>query len=751
MAKAAIIRLSDYRQQTEGDDTSKKVDDQIKKSNELTQKSLTTTQMLNMNIVKLAETIKKSNQLGGISDKAKSVQGFMGGRGAIGEKIDAFKDFFTLRGFLDKTGMVERGKGGIIDKTLEKREAKQDYVKTMMKTDPTVNLLGKDKAKEVFKERFEKSNTEIIKIQKNEKEIERMRTMGLTEDQIKRSPEMKKKAELEAGLAKVDPRFRNIITGGKDSKSDSGKKAFESTKASELADAVSTSEEEVENARKMDEQTAYLKEIAENTRPVGPKGKEEEKEKGGLLDKISDFLTKKAFGWVGRLVMSIGRGIMGIGKFVVAGLMKLGPIIGNALMGAARFLLNPATLLKFFTKVLPIAAIIGSIASGLFAGFKEFSESGDIGKALIAGLGGILEFLTFGLIGKEQVQALVDWVSGFVNDYIIEPISEFFAFMGDIFKDYVMEPLKSAFETVFGLVDTYILDPIAEFFKPLTDFVRNLSESVLGWFRDFEIPEIGFEAFGKKIAIGPWYPFRPDQETALDVSGGDTSGAPAQPAGSTAAATPAATTSVVSKSTGPIDLAKDGDTLNKYAMEEAKKFGRDKPSLEDKKAAMTRLRIEKARGTPQVEKVVTPNKKAEAAAAPQVEKASDSRTPLLSKTAIDTAKDGDTLNKYAMEEAKRFGRSTPSVEDKKAAMTRLRSEKAKGTDVEAKGYPQKAGAVDTASKDVARGAPMQNNNQTVVNAPTTNNTKVSNTYVPSPSPRNSDATMNNYLRTRAVG
>jgi hypothetical protein len=701
MAKAAIIRLADYRQKTEGDDTSKKVDEQVKKSNELSQKTLTTQQMLNMNIVKLAETIKKSNQLGGISDKAKAMQGFVGGRGAIGEKIDAFKDFFTLRGFLDKTGIVERGKGGIIDKTLEKREAKQDYVKTMMKTDPSVNLLGKDKAKEVFKERFEKSNKEIIKIQKNEKEIERMRAMGLTDDQIKRSPEMKKKAELEAGLAKVDPRFRNIITGGKDSKGDAGKKVFEAKRSEELADSITTSEEEVENARKMDEQTALLAKIEENTRPAGGKKEEEKEEKGGLLDKISDFLTKRALGWVGRMVMSIGRGIMGIGKFVVSGLMSLGSVIGRGLISAARFLLNPATILKFITKVLPIAAIIGSLASGLFAGFKEFSESGDIGKALIAGLGGILEFLTFGLIGKEQVQALVDWVSGFVNDYIIEPIADFFSFMGDIFKDYVMEPIKSAFDTVFNLVDEYILNPIAEFFKPLTDFVKNLSDSVLGWFKDFEIPAIGFEAFGKQIGIGPWYPFRPDQKAEVQTSGGDTSGAPVPPAGSNAPAA-APNRSVV------YDPANQSDAETKRLASRASPAG-----------------------------------------SPQVEKVPPSESPILSKSAVDVEKDKGVLTKYAMEEAQKFGRKVPNREDRKAAMMRLRSEKSRG--VEAQGYPQKAAAVDSASKDVARGGQAQVSQQTVVNAPTTNNTKVTNTYAPAASPRNPDGTMNNYLRTRAVG
>jgi hypothetical protein len=45
---------------------------------------------------------------------------------------------------------------------------------------------------------------------------------------------------------------------------------------------------------------------------------------------------------------------------------------------------------------------------------------------------------------------------------------------------------------------------------------------------------------------------------------------------------------------GNVDVAADKDTLTKYALEEAQKSGRDKPTREDRQAAMLRLRAERS-------------------------------------------------------------------------------------------------------------------------------------------------------------
>ena len=58
------------------------------------------------------------------------------------------------------------------------------------------------------------------------------------------------------------------------------------------------------------------------------------------------------------------------------------------------------TLFNFLKVAGPIGliiSIVGSIGTGFYDAFKEYQESGDIFESIKAGIGGMLEFLTFGL------------------------------------------------------------------------------------------------------------------------------------------------------------------------------------------------------------------------------------------------------------------------------------------------------------------------------------------------------------------
>jgi hypothetical protein len=319
--------------------------------------------------------------------------------------------------------------------------------------------MGPEKAKEVFEKRFDKSQKAGLDLQENEKELNRLKSSGLTEDQIKRSPEYKKKAELEATLAKVDPRFRGKDTiadaSAKTSKGGSNVIPLRDAVSSEAADSSFTSEEEAENLRLMDEQTQLLRKIEENTRSkFGPKAEPEEpKEGGGLFD---------LFG--GKFLMKFAKKL---GGSLLRGLGSLASMIGEGIMAAGRFLLNPAFLGKLVTRIFPIALIVGGLVNGLWDGIKTWLDGGSLGDAIIAGLGGILEFISFGLFDAETIKNMVDSFTGFVSKYITEPIGNFF---------------------------------------------KNIKDSVVGFFQNVGIPEISFDLGFKKVTFGPWYPFKPDDK-----------------------------------------------------------------------------------------------------------------------------------------------------------------------------------------------------------------------------------------------
>ena len=532
---------------------------------------------LSKQLKKLKTTLDSGSKPGAITQKVMGMAQ-TGKPGDIAPPT-GLKDFFTLRGFLDKTNILKRGHsdtavGRGIDKMLGNREQKglqadaekkdyaerkQQYVKDRIATKGST--FGDEKS---FGKTFDKSEKIQKEILKNEEEVKGLKDRGFKEGQIKRGGFYAKNQTLEKELAKIDPRFSESF-GGVDSKSadpnkpkitkaaddtdrNSTKKKsadikpikVESTdskikadpnkpkvvkaannddpnstvirstdvkkvKAEKIADAelpanvlkfpgktkessglgaADMTEADVENQRMMQEQTDLLKTIAENTGgkikkdALSPNKEQPKSEGGGLLDDI-----------------------MGMFK---GGIMK-----------AIKFIFNPKNLLKALTKIALPALIIGSLVNGIMDGFKAFMETGSIAEALIAGFGGILSFLSFGLFDAKTVRSVVDWFGSFVTDYVIQPLKDFFGFLGQSFDKYIAQPIMEAFEFIGDMLTEYIVEPVKKFFAPIADFFKNIKDQVFGFLEDFGIPEIGFTIpiIGKKVSIGPFYPFRPGEGT----------------------------------------------------------------------------------------------------------------------------------------------------------------------------------------------------------------------------------------------
>ena len=468
---------------------------------------------------KTLKEIKKSvsEKPGAITEKVMGMGKGSGINATAGDTVKStFKEKFgSLRGVLDTTGILKKGHndsfvGGLMDKSLERREQKQQYIKDRVATQGST--FGSKKS---FGEAFEKSAKIQGEMQKNQDTIKGLEDRGFKEGQIKRGGFYKKGVELEGQLAKVDTRFSDSFGGS--SKSADPKKpkvvkasdvedpnstkkrakvvkpaandeSFSGTQSSGLG-AADMTEADIENQKLMQEQTELLRTIAENTggarKPNDAQKPKTESGGGGFLD-----------------------GIMGM--------------LGTGIMNAAKFLFNPKNLLKAFTKFLLPAMIIGSLVNGIIDGFKAFMETGSIAEALIAGFGGILSFLTFGLIDAKTIRSIVDWFSSFVTDYIIQPLKDFFGFLGESFDKYIAKPIMDAFSAVGDMLNEYVVQPLKTFFAPIADFFKKIKDQVFGFLEDFGIPEIGFTIpiIGKKVSIGPFYPFRPSEGTAR-VGGGE--------------------------------------------------------------------------------------------------------------------------------------------------------------------------------------------------------------------------------------
>ena len=108
-------------------------------------------------------------------------------------------------------------------------------------------------------------------------------------------------------------------------------------------------------------------------------------------------------------------------------------LFSGGFTNAIKTIFSPKSLMKVFSKVFLPIAIIGTLFSGIMDGFKRYQETGDLGNSIVAGLGGMLKFVTFGLFGEDTLKSLFDSISGFFQP-ITDTISSIFTGIKDFVK-----------------------------------------------------------------------------------------------------------------------------------------------------------------------------------------------------------------------------------------------------------------------------------------------------------------------------
>jgi hypothetical protein len=325
---------------------------------------------LNSNVVRLSAQLKKQNEViqkqfkqmsgeqsRGITDKVMGRREFRTVKPRVEDLKEGIKDFFSMRGFLDKTGIVKRKSGGLVSEYLDRAEERKKYVNQRMKVDPTAKLHGEDKAREIFSRQFNEQQDVELEMRKNERALKELKDSGFTEEQIKRSAEFKKAQELATKMAKADTRVR---PEGFDVKKgmirDDGVEAEETTKTKggqvipfkkkEVDNSLGSEEAMIEQNKLVEEQTDILRKIEENTRGGLGGGGGDGKQKGGdgggsLLDgllgmgKAGLSMAGTAAKGAGKLAASAGKGLLGFGKTVGMGLLqRAGPLAAVTAAGA---------------------------------------------------------------------------------------------------------------------------------------------------------------------------------------------------------------------------------------------------------------------------------------------------------------------------------------------------------------------------------------------------------------------------------
>ena len=363
-----LIQIAQLLQGKNIDDDGDRLEEQLKELNKnvktLNEK---TGDSLNSNVIKLFKATQKAtagvarglndSEAQGITDKVGERRQFNTLKPRVENFKEGVKDFFTMRGFLDKTGIAKRGSGGIVSEYLDRGEAKKNYIDQRMKTKGTT--FG---TPETFARQFDDQQRIQGDMSKNEAEIKRLRDNGATDIGLKRSGLLDKRNELATEMAKVDPSMRpegfdpktgkikeKAQLGEEGGASEEGRPSAKILKFPTGAQGDSSEENMLEQNRMISDQTELLTKIEENTRGSGDKSEKDDKKQqdSGSGFSLSDLLGGK--GRLGRIAKSAGTGLMSGAK------------------AAGGFLLKKAA---------PLAAV-GAVAAGAYTGYQGYSAAGD--------------------------------------------------------------------------------------------------------------------------------------------------------------------------------------------------------------------------------------------------------------------------------------------------------------------------------------------------------------------------------------
>lgn len=319
-----------------------------------------------------------------------------------------FKDFFTLSGFADKTGIAKRGSGGLIRTFLDEREAANEYAENKLLVNKNTFVPGSkaEKQQRANARREFKTTQKLLKAQdENEAKIQRLRDSGFTDKQIESSGLLGRRDAIAESLKKTDSRFKATAEEAEKSVEKDG---ISLSKAPVDKSTPMSSENEIEVQRLRERQVELLEKIEENTaalKPATAKEKEGNAEGGGggggFLSGLLSGVGKLG-GALAKLGRGIGRGLQGMLIGLGAGFAALAnpaTIIGMgafsiAAIGIGKALELAAPAIAAFA---PIVASVADVIKTVFVeGIKALPEIiGKIGDVVM----GIVSTISDGIRG----------------------------------------------------------------------------------------------------------------------------------------------------------------------------------------------------------------------------------------------------------------------------------------------------------------------------------------------------------------
>ena len=278
---------------------------------------------------------------------------------------------------------------------------------------------------------------------------------------------------------------------------------------------IKTNEEN--SLKSADKSSTHHKELMERLKPGTSSSEENRREQAvrdaenmSIMETISDTLIAIKDSLLDR--GDDKKGGFKIGALALGGL-ALGKMLMDALKGAMlgfapalkKFVMK--TLPKFLLKMNPITMILGAMMTGIDDAFNEFLISGKISNALASLFGGIVDFFTFGLISKEDIEKILNPVFDSIKNAILNPLETLeglWKSVTDIFDGLVKKiddtfdiDIKGIFgETINNIIDTFtkafqfLFNIPGKILDGITDVGGDILSGISDFFTGNDVPEM---------------------------------------------------------------------------------------------------------------------------------------------------------------------------------------------------------------------------------------------------------------------
>lgn len=347
-----------------------------------------------------------------------TIAGNIGGavKRGVGGAVSGVANFLTPRGFLDKTGIVKQGGGGIIDQAFEARKARNDRIKARVMAGEVPEVKG------VFnklKQGFQLSG-EAKKEQKQRREQAKLEAAVEKDKQFMIDNGIDEKTAEEAAMKKGGRGQKLNALAKLSSMSSFGSKQKQNENIKEgKKDSKGLSEKEREDIKARDDQTKLLEKIVENTggSTTTGGGSEDTPKGGGLLKGIGAGL-----GFLGKGIAGLGKGLGILAKSIGSGLAKgiLAMVPALAALAAPPVLLGLGALTLAFMGIGKALGYMAPFMEKLAPVLSDVVKT--MGSVLIEFIKGIPEMIVrIGGVITDLITTIAGAITGFM-DKIVESI-----------------------------------------------------------------------------------------------------------------------------------------------------------------------------------------------------------------------------------------------------------------------------------------------------------------------------------------